>query len=123
MQYKDGEPCNHKGCLQHVSHPCEGCGRIAGQSSSPVDDNELFEKWYLHEYHNTILNCAIETDHKKEMRKCFEYASKIPGTVKSAIELFLELGNDTKNRTHNGYYSNGGWPYEILKKYIKKTII
>ena len=28
---KDGEPCGHKGCLNHVSHPCEGCGRIAGK--------------------------------------------------------------------------------------------
>ena len=29
--YKDGEPCKHPGCLQHVTHPCEGCGRIAGK--------------------------------------------------------------------------------------------
>ena len=27
---KDGEPCGHPGCLHHVTHPCEGCGRIAG---------------------------------------------------------------------------------------------
>jgi hypothetical protein len=32
MKYlRDGEPCNHKGCLSHISHPCEGCGRIAGR--------------------------------------------------------------------------------------------
>ena len=24
-----GEPCDHPGCAQHFSHPCEGCGRIA----------------------------------------------------------------------------------------------
>lgn len=30
MTYKDGEPCKHPGCLNHVTHPCEGCGRIAG---------------------------------------------------------------------------------------------
>ena len=29
---KDGEPCRHVGCLSHVSHPCEGCGRIQGRS-------------------------------------------------------------------------------------------
>lgn len=29
---KDGEPCDHAGCLNHVSHPCEGCGRIAGRT-------------------------------------------------------------------------------------------
>jgi len=28
---KDGEPCSHPGCLHHVTHPCEGCGRIAGK--------------------------------------------------------------------------------------------
>jgi len=27
----DGQSCSHSGCLHHVSHPCEGCGRIAGQ--------------------------------------------------------------------------------------------
>jgi hypothetical protein len=26
----DHEPCSHPGCLNHVSHPCEGCGRTAG---------------------------------------------------------------------------------------------
>ena len=25
-----GEPCRHPGCLSHVSHPCEGCGRVGG---------------------------------------------------------------------------------------------
>jgi hypothetical protein len=25
------EPCGHPGCLSHVTHPCEGCGRIAGR--------------------------------------------------------------------------------------------
>jgi hypothetical protein len=29
-KWKDGEPCDHPGCLHHVSHPCEGCGRIGG---------------------------------------------------------------------------------------------
>ena len=31
MEHKDGMPCEHKGCLNHVSHPCEVCGRIAGE--------------------------------------------------------------------------------------------
>lgn len=30
---KDGEPCSHKGCLHHITHPCESCGRIAGIKS------------------------------------------------------------------------------------------
>lgn len=28
---RDGEPCGHHGCLKHISHPCEGCGRIVGR--------------------------------------------------------------------------------------------
>lgn len=31
-KYKDGEPCEHKGCLNHISHSCEGCGRRGGYS-------------------------------------------------------------------------------------------
>ena len=31
--YKDGEPCPHAGCLHHMSHPCEGCGRVGGIST------------------------------------------------------------------------------------------
>ena len=23
--------CDHIGCLKHVTHPCEGCGRVAGR--------------------------------------------------------------------------------------------
>jgi hypothetical protein len=28
---KDGQPCAHPGCLQHLTHPCEGCGRVGGK--------------------------------------------------------------------------------------------
>ena len=28
----DGSPCSHPGCLSHISHPCEGCGRVGGQA-------------------------------------------------------------------------------------------
>lgn len=27
----DGQPCSHQGCLNHATHPCEGCGRVAGR--------------------------------------------------------------------------------------------
>ena len=36
-ELRDGEPCNHKGCLSHISHPCEGCGRIAGKQIAEAD--------------------------------------------------------------------------------------
>jgi hypothetical protein len=28
----DGVLCKHPGCLSHLTHPCEGCGRIGGIS-------------------------------------------------------------------------------------------
>lgn len=32
--YADGIPYSHPGCLSHVTHPCEECGRIAGRSTN-----------------------------------------------------------------------------------------
>lgn len=29
------KPCAHPGCLSHVTHPCEGCGRIGGFYPKP----------------------------------------------------------------------------------------
>jgi hypothetical protein len=31
-----GQPCHHFGCLQHLSHPCEVCGRIGGNGQVTV---------------------------------------------------------------------------------------
>ena len=30
-KYNNGEPCPHKGRLNHMTHPCEGCGRTVGR--------------------------------------------------------------------------------------------
>ena len=38
-----GEPCNHPGCLSHVTHPCEGCGRVAGRGSVRISKGPLGE--------------------------------------------------------------------------------
>ena len=34
---RDGEPCTHPGCLSHLTHPCEGCGRVGGRSGCEHD--------------------------------------------------------------------------------------
>jgi hypothetical protein len=34
MNLKNGQPCGHTGCLNHVTHPCEECGRVAGKYTS-----------------------------------------------------------------------------------------
>jgi hypothetical protein len=36
----DGEPCGHPGCLSHISHPCEGCGRIGGVQGRGEDQDD-----------------------------------------------------------------------------------
>lgn len=33
----DGNPCSHTGCFHHVTHPCEGCGRIGGWAQREID--------------------------------------------------------------------------------------
>lgn len=42
----------------------------------------------------------------------------IPGPVVSAIKMFLKFGDETTGKFHNGYYGKGGWPYEVLNKFI-----
>lgn len=37
-KYPDGVPCDHPGCASHISHPCEGCGRIGASA-------ELTKRW------------------------------------------------------------------------------
>lgn len=50
---KDGEPCSHRGCLSHRSHPCEGCGRIAGKGEVVVNYMaDLLKKYGRTEKHN-----------------------------------------------------------------------
>jgi len=40
-RYPPGVACEHPGCLHHISHSCEGCGRIGGRY--PGDANDNFE--------------------------------------------------------------------------------
>lgn len=44
--YKDGEPCKHPGCRSHISHPCEGCGRIGARGV--VYENIFIEEYLQH---------------------------------------------------------------------------
>jgi hypothetical protein len=58
---RDGEPCNHKGCLSHISHPCEGCGRIAGRNILE-SKNEVEAYFNLKDINNACMS-------KREMYK------------------------------------------------------
>jgi len=36
--YRDGEPCTHRGCQNHVSHPCECCNRISANGEAWIKE-------------------------------------------------------------------------------------
>lgn len=48
------KPCSHPGCTSHVSHPCEGCGRIWGRTNDMAwigignPDEAAWEIWAIH---------------------------------------------------------------------------
>jgi hypothetical protein len=37
IHFKDLEPCEHKGCIAHTSHPCEVCGRINAKGEITIN--------------------------------------------------------------------------------------
>jgi hypothetical protein len=52
----DGEPCGYPGCLSHISHPCESCGRIGGishEGNTFIPDREELKYLFLPEDKNT----------------------------------------------------------------------
>jgi hypothetical protein len=36
-----GQPCDHAGCLSHITHPCEGCNRVAGVPLHEINPHTL----------------------------------------------------------------------------------
>lgn len=34
---EEGKGCGHLGCLSHITHPCEGCGRTGGRIVSSAE--------------------------------------------------------------------------------------
>ena len=36
-EYRSGEPCYHIGCINHITHPCEYCGRLGANGEAKVD--------------------------------------------------------------------------------------
>ena len=58
IRYASGEPCKHPGCKSHISHPCEGCGRVGS-----IGNTTVYERWEtknIGEKDRTILGLQIE---------------------------------------------------------------
>lgn len=64
---RKGEPCSHPGCLSHTTHPCEGCGRVAGGyiSAGIPDPRESVQEFALDMERKLMLN-----DHKGGWENC-----------------------------------------------------
>lgn len=93
QEYKNGEPCKHPGCLNHVSHPCEGCGRIAGRPTPTPEVGEWDEKFdrVLHDEEVHLDYTDKETIKsfirsllaaKTECKKCKEYECQLEAWFK-----------------------------------------
>lgn len=88
---RDGEPCSHRGCLNHITHPCEGCGRIAGVSTK--------------DYWNTLdaMKFLMENPESNMIFICEQREKK--------IDMYLD---DLSNEIFIDYLPNGieGWIYQ-----------
>lgn len=80
-KWKDGEPCGYPGCLNHVSHPCEGCGRIGGKSLWEMPNNI---KQALSESLGFESLAAVLTavDHETHLPTDFETTSAVKNCTK-----------------------------------------
>lgn len=72
---KDDQPCS-PGCLQHVTHPCEKCGRIMGRKPKPIERALIVRKPWI--------DLILSGD------KCWEMRSK-PTKIRGRIGL-IEQG-------------------------------
>jgi len=73
-ELQNGEPCEHKGCLHHITHPCEGCGRIGGRNmkyKAKVTASVEMIVWI-----NESLNGDIEIDDIDEITDVQEFEVK-----------------------------------------------
>jgi hypothetical protein len=39
--FKNGVPCSHPGCLNHITHPCEVCGRFGARTTDGFRVKEI----------------------------------------------------------------------------------
>jgi hypothetical protein len=71
--HKDGEPCEHVGCLNHVTHLCEGCGRIEGKRFVFVSDViKVLEGLNEYVYNNSFGPSEFPDDMLMITSKCIK---------------------------------------------------
>lgn len=89
-KYRDGVPCDHKGCLSHITQRCEGCGRLGGISGNVEQAN----KNRLKEI-NKIVQAAELFNKNKNLSESFgwsdQYAKDIPYLLTALQEEQAEI--------------------------------
>lgn len=60
IKYDNGQPCKHRGCLSHISHPCEGCGRISGKGIVCMSDDSIEEITIIPSEENKMVKIIDE---------------------------------------------------------------
>lgn len=67
--YKPNQPCRHLGCLSHITHPCEGCGRIGGlyPPGTPPYNKELADK-LIEKYNDERWDRALAFRHEDKIK-------------------------------------------------------
>jgi hypothetical protein len=73
--FENHQPCNHKGCLSHISHPCEGCGRIGGEGvvyeNISINCIGIDNKLHTCEPDKDTCKCGIKVKNKKPTKHDF----------------------------------------------------
>lgn len=96
-KYEDGAPCEHPGCLNHVTHPCEGCGRINGKPKIKVMNLNRFVNEFVKIEYIDNAKCfghfPFNMYSKKEGEKV-EFASIYYNDIKEVYTLAAIKIND-----------------------------
>ena len=57
------QPCGHPECLSHTTHPCEGCGRIAGHIIPAIGKKYKHKKGGIY----IVLTIAKHTETEEKL--------------------------------------------------------
>lgn len=67
--FHDDEPCNHIGCRNHITHPCELCGRVESRGISiiPIEKLNKYQKEKEYENPDICPRCqSFDTNIERE---------------------------------------------------------
>ena len=95
IKLRDGEPCSHTGCLNHITHPCEGCGRIGGISVKERSAGQL---------HSDIMSLKYNFDKSKEVAPIgYKWLSNVKKDDENQLKIYNSQGYSVLLQAYNMY--------------------